>query len=572
MNVVSYSRKVFVPVTELCRDVCHYCTFAKSPRKLQSPYMSPEQVLAVAEAGKANDCKEVLFTLGDKPELRYKAARDALGELGFDSTLQYVEYLAQRVFAETGLLPHINAGVMSKDEMRRLKRVAVSQGLMLESAADRLCESGGPHFGSPDKLPVRRLENIRFAGELQIPFTSGILIGIGETRDERIQSLEALAELHGEYGHIQEIIIQNFRAKPDTKMASAPEPDLAELLWTIRSARQVFGDDMPIQTPPNLNHASIDQILAAGVDDWGGISPVTPDFVNPEAPWPHIDALAEQSRAAGKTLVERLAVYPKYLYPDSPFVDPQFLHAANQHIDSEGYVRSDNWCAGLAIDPPCTVPRITNVSRPQTHDPLSRTLWRARRGLPLTEQEIVQLFAVREADFDEVCAAADALRKDVNGDTVSMAARRSGNAGSASMPSSSSAARAGSRLRSHRSASTRPRAGLETSATNVVRSSIGTASPSRSTARSRPLESQLTPAGVASAKAARQGTSIDGSIAATRSASVAKAAWPPVGPAVASRTAAATASVTLSGGDAARVGQKPQAASRQSHTATVAPR
>jgi FO synthase len=424
MPVVSYSRKVFVPVTELCRDVCHYCTFAKRPRQLESPYMSPAQVLAVAEAGKASDCKEILFTLGDKPELRYKTARDALAELGFATTVQYVEYLSRLVFEKTGLLPHINAGVMSKNEMRRLKRVSVSQGLMLESAADRLCERGGPHFGSPDKLPALRLENIRFAGELQIPFTSGILIGIGETREERVQSLEALAELHAEFGHMQEIIIQNFRAKPDTRMASAPEPDIEDLLWTIRCARDVFGDAMPIQTPPNLNQDHIDQILAAGVDDWGGISPLTPDYVNPEAPWPHIHELAEQTRKSGRTLVERLAVYPKYLYPDSPFVDSAFLRTANQHTDSEGYVRSDNWCAGRAGDPPYAVPRVTGSLRPRTHDPLSRSLWRAHRGVALEEQEIVRLFAARGTDFDTVCAAADALRKDVNGDTVTYVVNR----------------------------------------------------------------------------------------------------------------------------------------------------
>ena len=347
MSVVSYSRKVFAPVTELCRDVCHYCTFAKAPGALDSPYMSPEKVLSTAAAGKATGCKEILFTLGDKPELRYRAARDGLAELGFATTIEYVEHLAKLVFDETGLLPHINAGVMTMGEMDRLKRVSISQGLMLESLSERLCERGGPHFGSPDKAPTLRLQNIRFAGELQIPFTTGILIGIGETREERVESLEALAELHSEFGHIQEIIIQNFRAKPGTKMSAFPEPDIDDLLWTIQTARDVFGPEMAIQTPPNLNRGHIRRILDAGINDWGGISPVTPDFVNPEAPWPQIEKLAEETSAAGKTLVERLAVYPKYLYPDSPYIEPQLLSAAMKHVDSDGYVRNDVWCADV---------------------------------------------------------------------------------------------------------------------------------------------------------------------------------------------------------------------------------
>jgi len=424
MSVVSYSRKVFAPVTELCRDVCHYCTFAKTPQALDSPYLSPEKVLSTAEAGKATGCKEILFTLGDKPELRYRAARDGLAELGFETTIEYVEHLAKLVFDETGLLPHINAGVMTKSEMERLRRASVSQGLMLESVSERLCQRGGPHFGSPDKAPALRLQNIRFAGELQIPFTTGILIGIGETREERVESLDALAQLHAEFGHIQEIIIQNFRAKPGTRMSAEPEPCIDDLLWTIRLARDVFGTDMAIQTPPNLNRGHIARILDSGIDDWGGISPVTPDFVNPEAPWPQIEELAEETSASGKTLVERLAVYPKYLYPGTPYIEPHLLAAAIRHVDSEGYVRNDDWCAGKAVGLPYSVPRDRKPLRRATNYPVTRALRRARRGLDLEENEITSLFAARGAEFDEICAAADELRAEVSGDVITYVVNR----------------------------------------------------------------------------------------------------------------------------------------------------
>ncbi|MGI9219595.1 MAG: 5-amino-6-(D-ribitylamino)uracil--L-tyrosine 4-hydroxyphenyl transferase CofH [Woeseiaceae bacterium] len=424
MSVVSYSRKVFAPITELCRDVCHYCTFAKTPRELASPYMSADAVLATARDGVAAGCKEILFTLGDKPELRYRMAREFLADAGFQTTIDYVEHLARLVFEETGLLPHINAGVMTKTEMARLKQISVSQGLMLENVSERLCEKGGPHFGSPDKEPQFRLQNIQFAGELQIPFTTGILIGIGETRAERLQSLQAIADLHAEFGHIQEVIIQNFRAKPDTKMSEHPEPDLEDLLWTVTQARGILGPDMPVQTPPNLNSAHIRQILDAGIDDWGGISPVTPDFVNPEAPWPQIEKLERQTSAAGHTLVERLAVYPKYVYPDSPFVDPQLLTAALRMVDSEGYARTDDWFAGTATSVPRTVsPATRKRSRIAPHR-LSNILHRAQSGDRLDATQVSQLFAARGAAFDDVCAAANELRVSVAGDTVTYVVNR----------------------------------------------------------------------------------------------------------------------------------------------------
>ena len=280
-NVVSYSRKVFIPLTHLCRDVCHYCTFAQVPRKVKAPYLTPEEVLKIASDGARAGCKEALFTLGDRPEMRYKAAREGLKELKQDSTLSYLHDMAELVFAETGMQPHLNPGLMDATELATLRKVSVSMGIMLESASPRLLEKGMPHYGSPDKDPALRLETIRLAGEAKIPFTSGILIGIGETRRERIESLLTLRAANVDNGHIQEIIVQNFRAKPETLMANAPEPDLNELLWTLALARIIFGPKMNIQAPPNLSPGVLPQIVDAGINDWGGVSPVTPDFVNP---------------------------------------------------------------------------------------------------------------------------------------------------------------------------------------------------------------------------------------------------------------------------------------------------
>ena len=310
---VSYSRKVFIPLTKLCRDSCHYCTFAHPPRRNAAAYLTPDEVLAIARAGAAVDCKEALFTLGDKPELRYRAARDELTALGHDSTISYLATMAALVLKETGLLPHLNPGVMSAQEIAGLRDVSVSQGLMLETSAERLSQRGGPHFGSPDKQPAVRLETIRAAGEAAVPFTSGILIGIGETRRERIEALLALRQQHQRHGHLQEIIIQNFRAKPGTRMAQHAEPTLDEHLWTIAIARILFGAEMNIQAPPNLRAGSLQRLVAAGINDWGGVSPVTPDHVNPERPWPALDALARATADAGKVLVERLAIYPGYV-------------------------------------------------------------------------------------------------------------------------------------------------------------------------------------------------------------------------------------------------------------------
>ena len=281
-DVVTYSRKVFIPLTQLCRDVCHYCTFAQTPKHIPEAYMPIDEVIATCKAGAALGCQEALFTLGEKPELRYRAARESLAALGFKTTIDYVIEVARRVLVETGLLPHINAGNLTRDEMLALRDVSASMGIMLESASSRLCEKGMPHYGSPDKDPITRLATLDLAGELRVPFTSGILIGIGETRLERIESLLALRASHRRYGHLQEVIVQNFRAKPYTKMALAPEPDLEELVWTIAVARLIFGAEMSIQAPPNLSPGVLEQLVAAGINDWGGVSPLTPDHVNPD--------------------------------------------------------------------------------------------------------------------------------------------------------------------------------------------------------------------------------------------------------------------------------------------------
>ncbi|MBS0283177.1 MAG: 7,8-didemethyl-8-hydroxy-5-deazariboflavin synthase CofG, partial [Proteobacteria bacterium] len=278
--VQSWSPKVFIPLTQLCRDLCHYCTFSR-PRTGQRAYMTPQEVLAVARAGAAAGCTEALFTLGDKPELRFAAARRELAAMGHATTIDYLEAMCRLVLAETGLIPHVNAGVMTRAEMARLKAVSGSQGLMLETIADRLGAKGGPHYRSPDKIPAARLAATRLAGELNIPFTSGILIGIGETRAERIDALLAIRDLHARHGHIQEVIVQNFRAKPRTPMAEADEPTLDELLWSIGAARLILPADISLQAPPNLADAAFPRLLEAGINDWGGISPVTPDHVNP---------------------------------------------------------------------------------------------------------------------------------------------------------------------------------------------------------------------------------------------------------------------------------------------------
>ena len=356
-SLVTYSRKLFLPLTQLCRDVCHYCTFAQTPRalsarRLDALYMSDAEVLGQCRAAEKAGCKEALFTLGERPELRYRAARDALAELGFASTLKYVAHIAGRVLEETSLLPHINAGCMDDGEFAMLRPVSASMGIMLESASERLCRKGMPHHGSPDKTPARRLETIERAGRHRVPFTSGILIGIGETRRERVEALLLLRRAHERHGHLQEIIIQNFRAKPGTRMAGAAEPALEELLWTVAVARLLFGAEMNIQAPPNLSPGVLPQLVAAGINDWGGVSPVTPDYVNPEAPWPQLGQLARETAAAGKTLHERLTIYPAYANEGARWLDEGLRGRVLRMVDAEGYPRTDDWCPGKVSPPP----------------------------------------------------------------------------------------------------------------------------------------------------------------------------------------------------------------------------
>jgi len=424
-QIVSYSRKVFIPLTQLCRDVCHYCTFAHAPRQGEPAYLSRDEVVAIARAGAAAGCKEALFTLGDKPELRYDAARKALQALGHDTTIGYLAEVARLVFDETGLLPHANPGVLTAADIAALRVVSVSQGLMLESSSERLCERGGPHFGSPDKRPAVRLETIRLAGEAAVPFTSGILIGIGETRRERVEALIALRDLHERHGHLQEIIVQNFRAKPDTRMAHTPDADLDEHLWTIAVARLVLGAGMNIQTPPNLNPGALERLIAAGINDWGGVSPVTPDHVNPEAPWPHLEALERATNAAGKELVERLAIYPEYAQRPEQWLDARLSTAVLHLTDTAGLARAEAWSPGIVGKAPEREIAGIGAPRPAHLDAgLARTLERAQSGRDLDEAEIVRLFAARGPEFTAICAAADELRAAVNGEAVTYVVNR----------------------------------------------------------------------------------------------------------------------------------------------------
>jgi FO synthase len=407
---VTYSPKVFIPLTTLCRDVCGYCTFARPPRRGERAYLTEEEVLEIARAGASAGCTEALFTLGDRPERRYKVARAELAALGCGSTLEYLERCARRVLKETGLLPHLNPGVMSRDELVRLRAVSASMGIMLETTAERLAARGGPHWASPDKVPARRLETIRLAGELSIPFTSGILIGIGETREERIDALLALKALGEEHGHVGEVIVQNFRAKPGTRMADHPDAALEEHLWSIAVARIVLGPTWHVQAPPNLAYDEFPLLLDAGIDDWGGVSPVTVDHVNPEAPWPEVERLAHATRSRGLELVPRLPLYPEHVAELERWVDPVVRPYVLRAADGMGLAREDRWAPGE----PGRVPELVRRGAlPLRLD-----------GDQLGEDEIVSLFEARGADRERVLAAADRLRAEVCGGEVSYVVTR----------------------------------------------------------------------------------------------------------------------------------------------------
>lgn len=405
-RLVTYSPKVFIPLTKLCRDVCHYCTFARPPRRGERAFLTLDDVLAIARAGADAGCREALFTLGDKPELRYRAARDELAALGCESTLEYLQRAAAAVLEETGLLPHLNPGVMTRADIRALRPVSASMGVMLETTAARLSERGGPHFGSPDKLPALRLATIEAAGAERVPFTTGILIGIGETRAERLHALRAIRDLAERHDHVQEVIVQNFRAKPGTRMAGAAEPPLEELLWTIAAARIVLGARAHVQAPPNLSYDDFPRLLDAGIDDWGGVSPVTIDHVNPEAPWPEVERLRAATESHGLELAPRLPVYPEWI--SGQWLDPAVLSAVLRASDTLGLAREDRWSPGEDVG----VPFVPRDALPiDTRDELG-------------EKELVRLFSARGRERDRVFAAADALRRDVCGDEVSYVVTR----------------------------------------------------------------------------------------------------------------------------------------------------
>jgi len=418
---VTYSRKVFIPLTKLCRDVCHYCTFATTPARAGDAYLSRDEVLAIARAGAAAGCREALFTLGDRPEARYAAAREALAGLGHDSTLSYLAEMAELVFRETGLLPHLNPGLMDSADYALLRPHSASMGIMLESSSDRLCARGGPHFGSPDKEPALRLAAIEEAGRARVPFTTGLLIGIGETRDEQVEALVAIRDLHRRYGHVQEVIIQNFRAKPGTRMADHAEPSLDDHLWGIAAARIILGPEMTIQAPPNL-HDRVDlaPLIRAGVNDWGGVSPVTPDHVNPEAPWPHLEILEDATKAAGRILMQRLAIGPRHALAARDWVAPAIATQILRAIDGRGLPKVDDWSAGHG-DP---APDIMAVEPVLASRSVLSILAAAEEGERLSEADIVTLFDAEQDDFTAIVNQADRLRRQAVGDMLTYAVNR----------------------------------------------------------------------------------------------------------------------------------------------------
>ncbi|OZE33469.1 7,8-didemethyl-8-hydroxy-5-deazariboflavin synthase [Rhodococcus sp. 05-2254-4] len=469
-KTVSYSRKVFVPITRLCRDKCHYCTFVTVPGKLNASghgmFMDPDEIIDVARKAAALGCKEALFTLGDRPEERWPEAKAWLDSRGYDSTLDYVRAMSIRVLEETGLLPHLNPGVMSWQELSRLKPVAPSMGMMLETTSRRLFEEKGQaHYGSPDKDPEVRLRTLTDAGRLNIPFTTGILVGIGETQRDRAESIMAIRKVHKSFGHVQEIIVQNFLAKSDTAMRSVPDAGLEEFLATIAVTRMVVGPSMRIQAPPNLVAAEeTAALLGAGVDDWGGVSPLTPDHVNPERPWPNLDTLAELSDKAGYRLVERVAAQPQYVLAGAPWIDPRISAHVRALADPETGMARENvnptglpwqepdeeWESSGRVDLNTEID--TQGRNTETRSDLANAFgdWDSIReqvrdlaGLERVDRDLVSALTAAEKDpaglsdeqylalataegpgMDAVAALADDLRKQVNGDTVTYVVNR----------------------------------------------------------------------------------------------------------------------------------------------------
>ncbi len=427
---VTYSRKVFIPLTKLCRDNCGYCTFAHGPRPGERAYLTPEEVLEIARAGAAAGCKEALFTLGDKPEKRYPEARRELRELGFETTIEYLAHCCRLVLEETGLLPHANPGVLSGDEARDLRHVSVSQGIMLEQASDRLLSPNLAHWASPDKVPAKRLGTMEEAGRLKVPFTTGILIGIGETVEERVDTLLAIREVHEHHGNVQECIVQNFRAKPGTRMAHSPEPTEDEMLATIALARLLLPPDVTVQAPPNLagpkgdGAPSYARYVDAGINDWGGVSPVTPDHVNPERPWPHLEELERATEAKGYLLLERLALHPSYARDAGTWVDERLRPGVWAAQDAEGFARTEDWAPGTTEPVPPRAFEEARGLRPSRVRPNFARALAAAGTRDLREEEIALLFTARGTEMEELCRVADALRREVNGDEVTYVVNR----------------------------------------------------------------------------------------------------------------------------------------------------
>ncbi len=437
---VTYSPKVFIPLTMLCRDHCGYCTFAKPPARLEAAYLDPEQVLGIARAGAAAGCHEALFTLGERPEDRYPVAREALDAWGHASTVDYLAEACRLVVSETGLLPHANAGALSRDELARLRPVTASQGMMLESLSERLLERGGPHFHCDTKLPARRLATLEAAGELQVPFTTGILVGIGETRAERLEALAAIGAAHRRHGHVQEVIVQNFRPKSGTAMAAAPAPSLEEYLWTVAAARVLLDPSIHLQAPPNLTE-DFGALLEAGIDDWGGVSPVTADHVNPERPWPALEKLREVTEAAGLVLAPRLTVYPEMATAAERWLDEAMRFPVLDRSDAEGLARDSRWSAGDLEPPPSLIPVPAPppvAPAPAPPPPMApavavapgaggrvgEVLAGVLAGQEPEEDELVALFAARGPEVRAVAEVADELRRRAVGDVVTFVRNR----------------------------------------------------------------------------------------------------------------------------------------------------
>jgi FO synthase len=411
---VTYSPKVFIPLTMLCRDRCGYCTFARPPARLDAPYLSPDQVIAIATAGAEAGCHEALFTLGEGPEDRYPVARDWLQRHGHGSTVEYLAAMCELVLEETGLLPHANAGALATHDLGVLRKVSASQGMMIESLnPDLAC-----HRGAPDKVPERRLATLDAAGRLAIPFTTGILVGIGESAEDRVAALEAIAASHRRHGHVQEVIVQNFLPKADTAMHDAAPCPPEEYLQAIALARLVLPDDVHVQAPPNLSD-DFGPLLDAGIDDWGGVSPVTADHVNPERPWPALDRLIEVTEARGHVLAPRLTIYPEYAHDPDRWLDDRLRFPVLDHSDAESLGRDDSWYSGAASTPPLLVP-----GRPSAGGPVAEVLDGVEAGESVGEDEIVTLFSARGPEVAAVAAVADRLRDGAVGDTVTYVRNR----------------------------------------------------------------------------------------------------------------------------------------------------